>query len=200
MGRKQQTVKDLYIQCITGGVEEGYSVYSEFDFDKHKEKYVNYLEVIIDKDGVVHYAVPSHMEKLIKIACQELGVDRDGLNKMVPRKYYCDMLPWLCMVTGAVSVWTYSIDYHSITEKHYQTLLKLQEMGIYKGLLPEGKNIPLAKIPLYPAGERCSKCSGLIENSQVCRNSEYVNNTYRTNCIRGYCKYFSEKGEVQHGE
>lgn len=40
--------------------KEKYTLYSKFDIDKHAETFINYLEVIIDENGVVHYAVPSH--------------------------------------------------------------------------------------------------------------------------------------------
>lgn len=166
-------MNEFYDQLFTK--EEGYSVYSEFDLKKHKEKYINYLEVIIDKDGTVHYAVPSHMEKLIRMACEQLQVTREGLNKKVPKKYYCDMLPWLCMVTGALSVWTNGIEYYSITEKHYETLLKLQEADLYKGILPNKADIPFAKTPLYPAKDHCLSCRSFLNSSQSCKNSNYLN-------------------------
>ena len=37
-----------------------YNVHSEFDLKKHKEKFINYLEVVIEPNGKIHYAVPSH--------------------------------------------------------------------------------------------------------------------------------------------
>ena len=53
-----------------------YTVYSKFDIDKHSEHFLNYLEVIIDSEGEINYAVPSHqmfMENLIK---KEYGEQR----------------------------------------------------------------------------------------------------------------------------
>lgn len=41
-------------------MDEEYNLYSQFDVSKHKQTYTNYLEVIIDSDGNVMYAVPSH--------------------------------------------------------------------------------------------------------------------------------------------
>ena len=55
---------------------EKYDVYSEFDLEKHKKTYVDYLEVMIGEGGDVHYAVPSHQEYAIWAACQKLGVTR----------------------------------------------------------------------------------------------------------------------------
>ena len=51
-------------------MNDEYNLQSEFDAEKHKEKYVNYLEVVIDENGTVMYAVPSHQEKVIEIACE----------------------------------------------------------------------------------------------------------------------------------
>lgn len=45
---------------------EEYNLYCKFDIQKHKETYKNYLEVIIDEEGSIHYAVPSHQEFLIR--------------------------------------------------------------------------------------------------------------------------------------
>lgn len=42
-----------------------YGVHSDFDIQKHKETFIDYLEVIIDVNGRIMYAVPSHQEKLI---------------------------------------------------------------------------------------------------------------------------------------
>lgn len=46
-----------------------YDIYCAFDLEKHKQTYVQYLEVVILEDGTVEYAVPSHQEKLIALAC-----------------------------------------------------------------------------------------------------------------------------------
>ena len=37
--------------------KEHYDIYSKFDIDKHAEVFLNYLEVVIDENGIVHYAV-----------------------------------------------------------------------------------------------------------------------------------------------
>lgn len=55
---------------------EGYSIYCKFDLQKHKSHFINYLEVIVKPDGEVVYAVPSHQEKLIELACLKLRVNR----------------------------------------------------------------------------------------------------------------------------
>ena len=81
-----------------------YNLYSKFDIEKHKETYINYLEVIILPDGTIEYAVPSHQEKLIKIAMSKLKLTREELFELCPDEY-CIPMEWLTKITGCVSVW-----------------------------------------------------------------------------------------------
>lgn len=39
-----------------------YTVYSEFDIEHHKKTFIHYLEVVIDGNGKIMYAVPSHQK------------------------------------------------------------------------------------------------------------------------------------------
>jgi hypothetical protein len=86
-------------------IMDEYSVYSKFNLDKHKETFINYLEVVIMEDGTVEYAVPSHQEKLIRIAQDKFNCTRQELFDMCPPEYYFDVVTWLCQQTGCVSVW-----------------------------------------------------------------------------------------------
>lgn len=114
-----------------------YDVYSEFDLEKHKAAYTNYLEVLIDKEGKVMYAVPSHQEKAIQIACEMLEMSRDELKQMCPRKYWCDFMKWLCMTAGVVAVWNDACEYgNHATKAQAATLRRLKLAGVYKGPIP----------------------------------------------------------------
>lgn len=117
-------------------VYPAYSVHSEFDIEKHKASFTNYLEVVIDADGRVSYAVPSHQEKLIALACSKLGVTRDELKTMCPREYYGDFMKWLCLLTGAMSVWNDWCEYGNPTIKQLGALRKLKMFGLYRGPIP----------------------------------------------------------------
>lgn len=82
----------------------GYDVYSTFDIDKHAEHFIDYLEVIIDENGIVHYAVPSHqmfMENIIKRKIGETAF-RDLI--MCDDAMY-DYRVFLCKQTNCLSVW-----------------------------------------------------------------------------------------------
>ena len=119
---------------------EEYSVYSSFDIKKHKETYINYLEVLILEDGTVEYAVPSHQEKALEIACKKLNKTKQEIEDMCPREYYCDFLTWLLGITGSISVWgtsaEYFIVYKTINKKQIAMLKKLKKHGLYKGDIP----------------------------------------------------------------
>lgn len=116
-------------------VMEPYSLYSPFDAEKHKKKYTNYLEVVILEDGTVEYAVPSHQEKLIRIACQKLGVCRQKLDSMCPPEYYFDYMRWLSMQTGAAAVWNEGYVAASLNRKQIAVLKHLKLLGLYRGLI-----------------------------------------------------------------
>ena len=40
-----------------------FDIYCDFDIEKHKETYTNYLEVLILENGTIVYAIPSHQMK-----------------------------------------------------------------------------------------------------------------------------------------
>lgn len=109
-----------------------YDVYSEFDIDKHKATFINYLEVIIEPNGHILYAVPSHQELAIALACNAKGWTRDELNKACPPEYYFDFLTWLLSLTGCISVWN---DFYMGDANYAQlkALSELKDAGIYKG-------------------------------------------------------------------
>ena len=119
---------------------EFYSVHSPFDIKKHKETFINYLEVLILEDGTVEYAVPSHQEKALEVACRKLNKTKQEIEDMCPRAYYWDYLTWLLGISGTVSVWANCgenlIRYKTINKKQIATLKRLKLHGLYKGSIP----------------------------------------------------------------
>ena len=108
----------------------------KFDLKKHKETYTNYFETVILENGNIEYAIPSHQEYLIKLACEIKSCSRDELNALVPKEYYCDFLRWLCEETGAIACWTYGIQ--GKPNKKQIAVLKILKMnGIYEGAIPK---------------------------------------------------------------
>ena len=114
-----------------------YDIYCTFNLEKHKQTYVQYLEVVITENGTVEYAVPSHQEKLIALACEKRDVSRDELNAMCPREYYFDFLTWLCIQADAVALWNDACCYgQSVNRKQVATIRKLKMAGVYSGAVP----------------------------------------------------------------
>lgn len=143
---ERDTYRRLYEDLIRGFIPTApagpdtmaYDIYCAFDLEKHKQTYVQYLEVVILEDGTVEYAVPSHQEKLIALACQKQGVSRQELNDLCPREYYYDFLTWLCMQANAVAVWNNDCCYGlGINRKQIGTLRKLKMAGVYGGTIPK---------------------------------------------------------------
>lgn len=121
-----------------------YDLYSEFDHVQHKATFTNYLEVVIDEMGKVHYAVPSHQERLVEMACKRTGMTREALSSSCPREYYFNYNVWLGMMAHAVPVWNEGVEADYMNKKQVQALRKLKLCGLYKG------NVPLTLPSKYP--------------------------------------------------
>lgn len=114
-----------------------YDIYSPFNLEEHKKHFVNYLEAIIDRDGTIMYAIPSHQELATKLACAELGVDRKTLEEMCPKEYYFDYMTWLLMRFDGVAVWTNHCNAPNPNKRQIAVLRLLKLHGVYKGIIPD---------------------------------------------------------------
>ena len=103
-----------------------YNLHSDFDIEQHKKTFIHYLEVVIDENGKIMYAVPSNQEKQIALACEKLKVAREELNAMCPQEYYCDFMDWLCKMSGACAVWEKFIQVDELTEQQIRALQMLK--------------------------------------------------------------------------
>lgn len=110
-----------------------------FNLEIHKKEFINYLEVIIDADGTIMYAVPSHQEKLISLACNTLKITKDELFKQCPVEYYFDVMPWLCQVSDCVALWTSRME-GKANKKQQETIEKLIEEDLYLGRILKQEN------------------------------------------------------------
>ena len=113
-------------------MEQEFDVYCDFDPVKHKQKYINYLEVMILDTGKIVYAVPSHQMKAEQLACEKLNLTQRQLSKKCPREKQFDYLNWLLELTGAIAVWVDG--YIGNPNARQQIALKrLKLYGIYGG-------------------------------------------------------------------
>lgn len=108
----------------------------KFDIELHKKTFRRYLEVIIDPEGVVHYAVPSHNERLIKYIMNTSGFDRDQIEGMVSVLWATcgGTAEALCAMSKCISVWT-NFYIGKPNDKQRETLQKLQDNGLYEGAI-----------------------------------------------------------------
>lgn len=114
-----------------------YGLHSEFDIAKHKQTFIHYLEIVINRNGYIAYAVPSHQEMMIRVACAQLGISRDELNDLCPREYYWDFMKWLSMTTGLMAVWETHYEVYAVTKKQIAALRRLKMEGLYTGSIPD---------------------------------------------------------------
>lgn len=108
----------------------------KFDIELHKKTFRRYLEVIIDPEGVVHYAVPSHNERLIKYIMNTSGFDRDQIEGMVSVLWVAGVgtVEALCEMSKCISVWN-NFYIGKPNDKQRETLQKLQDNGLYEGTI-----------------------------------------------------------------
>lgn len=99
-----------------------------FDYDTHAKNFINYLEVIIFKDGHIEYAVPSHQMKLSDIYCKNHNISFDQLINLIPITESPE--EWICYNEGLISVWyEFILRPENISEKQKEALDKLVEKG-----------------------------------------------------------------------
>lgn len=111
-----------------------YDLHSEFDIKQHKSHYINYLETIIDPNGKVHYAVPSHQQFMEQYLCKIRNITKQQLCELVPPEYYFDYMTWLCQETGCIAVWN-DYYYGKANDAQKHMLLKLKTEGLYSGVI-----------------------------------------------------------------
>lgn len=103
---------------------EKYGIHSKFDINKHAENFIDYLEIVIDPQGVAYYAVPSHRMFLENRAKELYGVKQ--FYKILELPESCDYLNWLCTITGCISVWG-NFYYGKANSAQMRTLLRLKK-------------------------------------------------------------------------
>lgn len=117
-------------------MSEEYNLYCTFDIDKHKKTFINYLEVVILADGTIEYAIPSHQEKAIRLACKKLNCDRDYFIDVVSKDHISDWYEWLMDTAGVIMVWDFQVHSHTVTQAQIDSLKRLKEAELYFGSIP----------------------------------------------------------------
>ena len=89
-----------------------------FDFcQKYKHQWINYCEIIIDKEGKIIIAEPSHIEAMLKLT----GENREDIYEKMP--ITASPIHWFVKYLGYVSVWNnFQLVPETLTLAQYQTL------------------------------------------------------------------------------
>lgn len=105
---------------------------SPFDISTHKKYFINYLEVMIDPEGTVHYAVPSHLYWLINYIKKPEETIEDYIYNN--QTYDFDQL---CYISNCVGVWGGSLSYiiGNPNEKQKETIRELQNNNLMKEVI-----------------------------------------------------------------
>ena len=118
---------------------EKYDVYSKFDIDKHAQHFINYLEIVIDENGEIHYAVPSHQRFMENILKRQFGETEFMRMVAEDKEAWYDYIPWLCKHTKCVPVWN-EFYYGNPNDKQLHILKQLKEkkykkinLSLYQG-------------------------------------------------------------------
>lgn len=118
---------------LPGPSEQQRVLHSPFDIETHKATFVNYLEVCIDPEGTVHYAVPSHQKWLMGRYMDEKGYDSE--ERAWEDFPVADFgIGCLARLVGCVAVWS---DWHvgKPNARQRLALRRLKEAGLYEGAL-----------------------------------------------------------------
>lgn len=111
-----------------------------FDIKLHKLTFFNYLEVVISPEGVVEYAVPSHVEKLLHIYMLQNSItDREeAISLLEEESFRIGYVECLSKQTGYISVWNANyVTGCKPTQKQLNTLKALKLNGLYHGRIDD---------------------------------------------------------------
>ena len=117
-------------------------LHGPFSIELHKKTFMDYFEVMLDVDGVVHYAVPSHQEFLIQKAMERNHWTREQLIAACPPEMQGWFLEWLIQESGGyIPVWQKFVLNFSLNEQQILTLEQLKAAGLFLGNIPKGQHV-----------------------------------------------------------
>ena len=114
-------------------------LHSPFNIETHKNNFTSYLEIVIDKYGTCHYAVPSHNGVLEQLLLTMRDIPWDIYNYSIiasdlcPENRYGDYNEWLCEQTQCIMVWgcPRSVVLGVPNDKQLETLKLLKKEGLF---------------------------------------------------------------------
>lgn len=115
-------------------------LHGPFDIELHKRTFIDYFEVMLDVEGVVHYAVPSHQEFLIQKAMERNHWTREQLIAACPPEMQGWFLEWLIHESGGyIPVWQNFVLDYPLNAAQALSLSRLKAEGLFRGDVPGAK-------------------------------------------------------------
>lgn len=103
---------DNYTETLSKDYKNRQKVlYSPFDPKIHENTFIDYLEVVISPEGIIEYAVPSHLGVLEMKVLQKYNIKYDMYDysiiagNLCPKERHYDYTGWLMEETGYIMVW-----------------------------------------------------------------------------------------------
>ena len=104
-----------------------------FSIERHKKTFVNYTELVIDKDGNIMYATPSHERKMMSIILQNNPemCERDLMQEAEESGGLYDWINWLMRKSECMCIYTCGIAYADpSTQKQMEKVKQLVDAGL----------------------------------------------------------------------
>lgn len=104
-----------------------------FSIERHKKTFVNYTELVINRDGEIMYATPSHEQKLIKIILENNPdmTYNDLMDEAYKTASVFNWMNWLMNKSGCMVVYTNGIAYYkSMTKAQIEAVRELYHNGL----------------------------------------------------------------------
>jgi hypothetical protein len=106
-----------------------------FSIERHMKTFINYTEVVIDSNGAVHYAIPSHERRLVKMILEQnpdmcMKDVEDEAERNMSVEGWCE---WLMRRSGCICVYTHGYmapTGYQMTDAQQGKLNELIEAGL----------------------------------------------------------------------
>lgn len=131
---------DNYTESLSKDYKNQQKVlHSPFDPKIHEKTFVNYLEVVISPNGIIEYAVPSHLGALEMKLLQKYNIKYDMYDysiiagNLCPKERFYDYTDWLMEETGYIMVWGElgSRVLGTLNEKQLEALKMLEKENLF---------------------------------------------------------------------
>ena len=129
---------------------------------KEPDKWKNYCEIVINRNGTIELARPSHTEKIIEIYCEIMGITKEKFKEEFPRNL--SIIDFIVEKFSLICVWyNYLIRPEKINRFQQRTLQILIENKL---------------ISINPEYKVATEYSWYLNNKELRKDMEGYNNEW----------------------